>query len=198
MDRFDIEQCDRQEYRRRIEEHAEVDLKDHRVELKAYDPAVARWMCKRPGSWTYGFNVVVWPGAIVIQGDVGEAMFSCREPTVQDALAWLRGAVDSRDYLLGKLMAGSRDRVLIWPFVENELADMSAEDAARFREAWAELDAPDGRDYGRLMYELFGDTEGGCTDFGFRALWLAACLKRFMVLHDETVKEEVPGGNASV
>mgnify|MGYP001569017831 CR=1 FL=1 len=109
MTMMEILKIGRVEHRRGIADRAREDLKNHRLELIGRsEDSIARWKCARDGSWVYGFNVVMWPGAVVINGS----------------------------------------------------------------------------DYGRLMYELFGDAEGGCSDFDFRPLYLCACLKRFMELHD--------------
>lgn len=61
------------------------------------------WKVSQPGTWAYGFYVLMAPGALVIYGDLGEAVYRMAAKTEQDVLTWLRGAVQSPDYLMSKI-----------------------------------------------------------------------------------------------
>lgn len=61
-----------------------------------------QWRCKRPQTWQYYFDVTVWPGVLVVTGDIG-AMVVQRET---DMIAWAREAVKDLDYFAGKVTAG--------------------------------------------------------------------------------------------
>lgn len=61
------------------------------------------WVCRRPNTWMYGFYVAVLPGCVVVMGDVGDGIFRMSEGSEAAVVGWLRGAVGSWDYLLGKL-----------------------------------------------------------------------------------------------
>ena len=82
--------------RKQIHEFAVDGFKDHRVKLLR----PGAWKCSRVGSWVYGFIVAELPGALVIYGDLGEAIF---RPADTDVMPWLRGAVGSADYLVSKI-----------------------------------------------------------------------------------------------
>lgn len=58
------------------------------------------WRCRQPESSFHAFRVVMWPGWIVVAGDIGDTLFQHSD---RDGLPWLRGAVKSPDYLLGKV-----------------------------------------------------------------------------------------------
>lgn len=62
------------------------------------------WKCARPDRWTYGFFVAAMPDAIACYGDTPDALlrvYPCG--SVDAAVAWLRGATRSPEYLFEKL-----------------------------------------------------------------------------------------------
>lgn len=61
---------------------------------------VRTFRCAGPGTGIYSFRVVVWPGWLVVAGDIGDTIFSHSD---RDSLGWLRGAKNSLDYMLGKV-----------------------------------------------------------------------------------------------
>lgn len=66
-----------------------------------------RWFCGRPGTGFYHFRVVTAPGHVFLCGDLGTAILACSE---RDSLSWLKRAIGSADYLLGKSQHAHRDR----------------------------------------------------------------------------------------
>jgi hypothetical protein len=58
-----------------------------------------RWRCGRPGDSMYSFRVIALPGVVIIYGDLGERIY---RHAGHNSLEWLRGAVQSPEYLLGK------------------------------------------------------------------------------------------------
>jgi len=67
-------------------------------EITEKGPGEYRW--GQPGTNIYTVYIILRPGAVIIYGDVGEFIFRHSD---DNSLRWLKGAVKSRDYLLGKL-----------------------------------------------------------------------------------------------
>lgn len=64
------------------------------------------WKCAQPGSWVYGFYVMVAPGAVVFYGDCGEAIFRMSNGPEASVFEWLKSTLREPqyyDYFLSKL-----------------------------------------------------------------------------------------------
>lgn len=57
------------------------------------------WRCQAPGTWNYGFNVMLKPGWLILDGDIGFVAFS----RTKDMLSWIRGAINDPDYIAEKV-----------------------------------------------------------------------------------------------
>jgi hypothetical protein len=144
------------------------------------------WHCGRPKSGTYCFRVILRPGMVVIYGDVGEGIF--RGGEAGDTLAWLRDAVDSPSYLLGKLRPAQRE------FYAGDTlsyaAELAAEEARGYPELWEE--AKRLHRHGELTQHTWGeavrnhtndsDAYGAGMGHAGSAMWLAEAL-RWLVEH---------------
>lgn len=120
---------------------------EHSVEVLKDDGLYRHLRCKRPGSWMYGFNIVTFPGYLVIAGDTGDFMFGrCPDmfewflsPDKADPL----GSIQA-DYWSGKLEAGGREichryspelfqkRVMEW--LESYKGNLSPTDFTRLKQ----------------------------------------------------------------
>ena len=58
----------------------------------------SEFMCARPNSIVWSFRILFPPGAVIVYGDVGEMILTQYDL----GIGWLRGAVHSPGYLLGK------------------------------------------------------------------------------------------------
>ncbi len=89
-----------------IERAAREAFKDHVVTpLSRPDDYARAWKCAKPGTGTYGFRVVVWPGYLTIQGDIG-GLTLCR---CEDMISWCRRSVRDPSYFFSKVAdPGSR------------------------------------------------------------------------------------------
>lgn len=59
----------------------------------------AVWLCHNPQTRHFYFRVLFVPYHVVIVGDLGSQVLACSD---FNSLAWLRGSINSRDYVLGK------------------------------------------------------------------------------------------------
>jgi hypothetical protein len=92
------------------ETYAETQTQIRRLAVDAFAKheiaveGAGRWRCKAPGTGNYWFRITATAGGLLLQGDVGTAVFECYGP---DALAVLTSA--DRGYLMTKMVALSRN-----------------------------------------------------------------------------------------
>ncbi len=48
---------------------------EHELTIMRDDGLYRHLRCQRPKSWMYGFDIVTWPGSLVVQGDIGTFAF---------------------------------------------------------------------------------------------------------------------------
>lgn len=159
----------------------------HLVEDLGAAGDVRTFRCARPGTSMYAFRVVAWPGWIVVAGDIGDTLFSHSD---RASLAWLRGAKDSPDYLLGKVrhphkrwMAGDAKA-----FVDEQIAELEREQAERQNVVRQErLDTLRGFgaddeevDYWRACGEAGIDDPPDCRDYSADHVWAVEALRWFI------------------
>ena len=171
-----------------------------------------RWKCRRPDSGTYGFYVFIGPGAVMVYGDIGEGIFRMSEPE-DGVIPWLRGAVESPDYLLGKLRAADVEDgkqkfyagdALEWAhqhYVDtviavdendpNAIARVGGDEAKRATEFF--IDVKEADEYAELDRHRFltmandaglDDMYGVAMGPSPSALWLVHALTAFVRLYD--------------
>lgn len=61
------------------------------------------WKCARPQQWAYGFFLLIAPGAVIIYGDLGEAIFRMAAGSEADVLDWVLRCSSDPEYVLSKL-----------------------------------------------------------------------------------------------
>lgn len=160
--------------------------------LQALGPG--RWKCQRPGSWCYGFYVLISPGAVVFYGDLDDVVLRMNEGSDAAILAWLRGAVNSRDYLLSKLKSEHRrdfylGDALAWAQEQRPYRRSGPDPVRSFREQLAEEAASYTTIDQRRFHEIaidHGIDDVGSVGEGWAsgALWVWQGLRVFMRLHD--------------
>jgi hypothetical protein len=155
------------------------------------------WLCRRPGSGSHHFYVIARRGVLIVYGDLGEYVLRMHDP---ETVAWLWRAVNSYDYLFGKVMAVSRNdgspKCWYWQDAANYLRerieehrkDEDTEGEELYRRVLAA--AADGGDYGITQdwfLECCSDGElddMGSVGVGFAAgmWWLLEALRKFTQL----------------
>lgn len=83
-------------------------FKGHELKVETDD----RWACRRPGSSNYWFRVIKAPAALIVYGDVGEIVLRISDI---DPIPWLRGAIDSPEYLWKKVQASKSPKTMFYP-----------------------------------------------------------------------------------
>ena len=109
-----------------LKQEADKAFQDHVLTVEGE----GRWLCARPGTGIYHFRIIVAPACLVLYGDIKDVVFRISD---RDAIPWLRGSIDSMDYVLGKVTAfdeGPR-KVFVRGNALRELADLAEEDPAR-------------------------------------------------------------------
>lgn len=142
------------------------------------------WRFGRPGTVIYSSRVLFRPGTIIVWGDLGEWVLRHGN---KDSLGWLRGAVQSPDYLLEKVRAGKRER--FYPAdAAKLLKDPETEEswgAARVARVREELNGWRGgdfteEDWAREWYEAGADEVPNVRYPCESALWLIELLRAFV------------------
>jgi len=178
-----------------IKKIAEKEFKDHVLdELMPHfnsESTAGMWRCRKPGTGIYSFTVAIMPGGfITIAGDVGDIVLRCNEKTAYGVIAWIRGAVDSPDYLISKAQPVCRDKMTAFSVeaAKEHLKWMEEEEpekANNIRELWINSDF--GEDSEEEWHEAYyagtGDSEvPRCHEFTPDALWAIECLRLFAKL----------------
>lgn len=90
--------------RDKVRERFEHDTADHRMWV-LHDTGLYRHLrFSAPGSWTYGFDLVSWPGFLAVTGDMGEYVFS-RSPDMFEFFEHDEGI--NADYWSEKMQGGA-------------------------------------------------------------------------------------------
>lgn len=177
-----------------IAELAAKDYAEHIVEPQG----LGEWRFRKPGTSIMWSAIIVRPWYVIVYGDVGEWILRHSE---RDSLAWLRGAVRSRDYLLEKVKAGDTERFYPADAME-ELRPTGKEDDAHDdalrAKVKAELDPfmwndePTEYEWGRAWAEAGGDDPPRCRYASEGGLWLWETLKAFIRTLDASKPDALP------
>jgi hypothetical protein len=175
------------ERRARIAEFAKECLSEHVLIPEQENEPVRMWLCRTPKKTSYWYRVVAAPGMVLIYGDVGDRMFQMYD---RDAVQWARGAKDSFDYLLGKIVGRHEDRLpeAIVELAKEELGaardDDEREHAQKVYDAVVEAEK-----WGEDVFQTYYDASGGDFEFACvgidsdtSSLWAVHCLKKFVEL----------------
>jgi hypothetical protein len=66
------------------------EVADHQMTVKHDDGLYRHLRFNRPGSWSYGFDLITWPGHLAIAGDMGDYVFA----RVEDMFDFFTGAIN--------------------------------------------------------------------------------------------------------
>jgi hypothetical protein len=192
----------RESHRSTIFSIAKESLAEHILKQDADVSDFRVWTCKNPKSSFYWYRVIAVPGCLIIQGDVGNRIFTMYD---RDPVGWLRGAINSPDYVMGKcedkgkdflvgeakaLLQNLRDgqetedeHGVVDNYVVEENNNLKAK-VEEVEEAWT--DEHDADQFSRAYYEAGLDTEdlSCCYDFNSDIIWSYACLKKFIEILD--------------
>jgi hypothetical protein len=83
------------------------DIAEHRVTVLRDDGLYRHLRCRRGDSYTYGFDIITWPGYLCYSGDMGCFVFT----RIPDMFGFFRGrreAMVDRGYLAEKCVAGDK------------------------------------------------------------------------------------------
>lgn len=174
----------KERYRRQIFSLAKEALANHVLKQRVSSGDFSIWSCENPDSSFYWYRIVCMPGCIIIQGDVGNRIFSVYD---KDVIGWLRGAIKSPDYVMGKcedkhkeFVSDEAKRIL------NELREEHPEIVDEIEDKWA--DEHDDYQLIQAMHESSLTDVSEYTemfyDFNPDVIWSYACLDKFIQLLD--------------
>ncbi len=185
----------RKQHRESIAAIAKNALKDHVLITEQDQGPVRMWYCGKPGTGMYSFRVIAAPGFICVYGDVGDGMLMAYD---RDLVPWLKDAIKSPDYLLGKMInkkeqffPGDAEQLLkdmIEDSTDEEDKKRNEELVEKIQDEWADgADDSTGYNFGKAIYNAGLDTElMDCTmDYCSDNYWTVECLKKFVELYKE-------------
>lgn len=94
----------RQQTVNRNAEMARKAFADHGVELVLNDGVNRRWICKKPGTSMYRFDITTFPGTMIVTGDLGTLVVE----RTMDMLVWARNSVGDIQYFAEKVPSNIR------------------------------------------------------------------------------------------
>jgi hypothetical protein len=167
-------------------------FKDHVLETLVparEDQTFGMWRCRnKKGGGIYAFTVSIMPwGIICVAGDVGDVILRCSYPKVWDVLGWIRGALNSPDYLIEKAQPVCRDAMeefsseMARAWLTEMREDGDDDLASRIDAVW------DGESSESWQYACFGENVSdipACTVMSASACWSVECLRLFIRLLD--------------
>ena len=174
-------------YRKQIINLAQEALKDHVITPEQTEGLVRMWSLCRPDMGIYWFRVIIAPGCIVVYGDVGDSMYNMHE---HDPLPWLRDAINSPEYLIGKMITKKEKFFPAEAYkILDEMKEESQEEtkvAEEIKDNWNTFDFEDsGYEFRRAIWEAGTDFEvpsSRAFDYNEDTYWSVECLKKFIKL----------------
>jgi hypothetical protein len=188
--------------RRQVQALAVNAFKDHVLT----EEGDGRWLCKRPGTGTYWFRLVTAPSSIIILGDLGECILRpyCKQ---DQAVSWLRGAVNSPGYFIEKVQASKAPPKAFYPsecmqwmagYIGERDDDDDTARTSELREALQEMreqyrdEALTHESWLRIARDYdIDDVYGVAMHLSSNMLWMIEVCRCFVRLHDAAV-EAVP------
>jgi hypothetical protein len=125
------------EYKKQFERF-ENDVAEHTVSVLRDDGLYRHLRCCRGDSYTYGFDVVTWPGYLCYSGDMGCFVFT-RLPDMFGFFRGRRTAMVDRGYLAEKAVASDKHDG-IREFSEEMFRAAIRTDFDAFTEDWSDAD----------------------------------------------------------
>lgn len=189
-----------------ISRMAQDAFKDHEINLLLNNGLYRHWRCANPKRGYYYFDVVAYPGYLIITGDIGDMIF-CR---TDDMVAWARDSIDSIGYFAQKVVAGDTkedfDFDVAKEWIEDERVELKAQLADEdydskdveknlklLREAEDYLRWGDKEGFIRFIYEDYsdGDSELISTFWNWNGefLWIREAVM-FLLKNLEKVNNE--------
>ena len=153
------------------------------------------WRCGTPnGSCIYMFYVICGHGAVIVYGDVGEAIFC--PYAGERSLQWLRSSIKSTEYVLEKLPDRHAKHFMFYhELAEAWLESMQEEypeQVQAIKDSNYETHDRSGRQFAEAVYEHMEDSEYcSCAMwYDHNALTCVAALTKFCELLDAKDTEE--------
>jgi len=200
--------------RESFERYAKDAFAEHILTPEQTEGPVKMWLCHKPGMGMYHFRVISAPGMLTVYGDIGDNILAASD---KDLIPWLRSAVKSPDYLMGKIVGarkraefieGEVEEMFDWmlkcagydPTLTGEKAKEQEEDSCIKATRKVIEDTKENRNYdyddrfGHSFCEAFheagGDSETmDCLfDYDSDTLWTLGCLRKFIELLDKENK----------
>jgi hypothetical protein len=166
--------------REELEKLAKESFKDHElVHRFSIDPLDSHhYICRKPGTNNYSFNIVFTPGHVLIYGDIGDATLRCSDSNSKN---WLLGAANSIDYVMQKIQ--QRKDVYYPELAQDIVKQMIAEN-----DCIDEEDTPDTDEEQATLnwiYENSGDSEGCqcCFWYNTNDLYCYFAIQKFVELY---------------
>lgn len=66
------------------------EVAEHQMTVKHDDGLYRHLRFNKPGSWTYGFDLITWPGHLAIAGDMGDYVFA----RIEDMFDFFTGSIN--------------------------------------------------------------------------------------------------------
>ncbi len=199
-----------------VERRFPKETEEHAAHVQLDNGLFRHIECRRPGTYSYGFNITTWPGYLAITGDMGSFVF-CR---LADMFEFFRS--DSRrinaGYWREKLVASDRMGALVFDPDKFRAAivdryrqwkdsygdDYDAEQRRELRERVRDevLSRADDGEHAALMaaYEFdhdrkqffpdFGETN--CNEYTYQFLWCCHAIVWAIAQYDAAKAVEVP------
>lgn len=179
----------REELESQVEARIEKDLKDFTVNLSLEHRAyvhktgefdrTGHWKCRDKGTMINWFDIIVWPGCLCINGDMGTFVFS----RTNDMISFMQKSAMSYSYAAEKCVAGETREWSHELFLESIKERLSDDDLDEdVKERLVELlEQDNGREFDMMaMYEsgVF-DEMPRCEYFTFHFLWCLHAIKWF-------------------
>lgn len=150
------------------------------------------WKVSRPDSWVYGFFVVMAPGALIMYGDLGEAVFRMHAGSEKDVFEWTMRCTKDRYYVLSKI--ANREafkKFYSGDAVEYAKSCLDESKSQKDRDFYVEVQQRDADgDLSRdEFYRIAAEHEQydvpGFEEWSAGAIWLHAALETFVRLTPE-------------
>jgi hypothetical protein len=148
------------------------------------------WKVSRPDSWTYGFYVLMAPGALLVYGDLGEATFRMHAGHEREVFEWaMRCIPHDRSYVLSKISNREAFRQFYPGDAVAYAKECVKEKPTRKNREFLE-DVQQADEHGDLssaaFYNAAHENEQydvpSCEDWGARAIWMHLALETFVRL----------------
>ncbi len=194
----------------RMKQRFECDIAEHQMTVLLDEGLHRRLRCQKPGTWIYGFDIITWPGYLVMAGDAGNYMFS----RIEDMFDFFTGEQINPAYWAEKLRGCPEPYVFSAEVYRARVREWAAEisQGMETRESAVFLDAVqadllrrelyDAHEAHRLLDEFEHDAirwdswdRGSFQEFDGRFLWACHAIRWAIIQYKTrtTVLKSVEG-----